>query len=115
MAGFNPSNTTHLSRLKKAREDAYKKLAPFRSERFNGLRELVGKCYGHEGTERINPVNLVLLTVQSYCQTLVSKSPEFDVNTKWKGLTPYVNLFKLGLADAIEEMNLRRKIGRAHV
>ncbi len=104
---FNPNDATHLSRLKRAREQSFKQLAPFRVARMEGIREMVGKHYGHDATEKIKPVNMIALMVQSYAQSLVAQNPAFDVQTNYTNLRPYVQMFKLALDETVKELVLR--------
>ena len=109
---FNPNDATHLSRLRRAREQAFKQLQPFRVARMQGVREMVGKHYGHDGGEKIKPVNMTAIMVQSYARSLVSQNPAFDVVTSYANLRPYVQMFKLALEDTCKEIALRDTLER---
>ena len=105
--GFNPTNASHLSRLKKFREASFLKLRPFRQKRIDLIREFVGKDYGHSGSDRINPVNIIQQSVQAYAEALVANNPQYDITTNFTALRPYVNGFKLGLEEVVKQINLQ--------
>ena len=107
---FDPENPTHLSRLTRAREAAYKTLQPFREFRIEAMREMVGKHYGHDGASQITPLNVIQLLVSSYSQHLISNNPAFAVSTKYPELVPSAKLFQVGLNEQAVEMNLRQTI-----
>ena len=107
---FDPENPTHLSRLTRAREAAYKTLQPFREFRIEAMREMVGKHYGHDGASQITPLNVIQLLVSSYSQHLISNNPAFAVSTKYPDLVPYSKMFQVGLNEQAVEMNLRQTI-----
>ena len=71
-------------RLGRSMQWARLKLLPFRTQRYDFIKEYVGAHYGGDGQSerRRNPVNFMEIVIDTYSQRLAANNPQYLISTK---------------------------------
>ncbi|MCP4902976.1 MAG: hypothetical protein GY906_38930, partial [bacterium] len=103
---INPLNSRHLDRLQTAVFDSRRQLEPFRQNRIDAIREMIGQNYSDEGTADRVPVNFIEMAVNTYARQLVANNPKVLITTKHRTLKPEAHLREVVVNNLIKEMHL---------
>jgi len=101
-----------VAKLRGAVKHSRLMLEPFRKNRFEAVRQYVGKHYSDNGSADKVPVNLLALAVLIYRRSLSSRTPKTMISTKVPDLKPSAYSFELGLNHLLEEINYKFTLRR---
>lgn len=106
MARFNPNDETQLSRLRSSMRWSKKRLAPFRRDYMDALREYVGARFGDEGTATKRPFNEFRMAVDIYSRQLAAQSPHVLALTFDRSLLAQAKMLETAVNSLLLEMDL---------
>jgi hypothetical protein len=110
---FNPGDEKTMSRLQTAVSQSYLGLEPFRQNRYDAVREMLGSHYSGGGVDV--PVPFLELAVNTYARYLVANNPAVLCTTKHRTLKPEAYLFEVVLNRRNKEMRLNETLYKAVV
>jgi len=108
---INPLNSKEVKQLQDSMAWSRKKLAPFRRNRMEVLREYVGFHYSDNGAYDRVPINLMELALNIYQQLLAAQAPQVLVTTPHKILKPKAANFQLACNHLLEEIRFGKTMG----
>lgn len=109
---MNPNSTLDLKRLADARKASRQRLKPFRENRYDAIRQVVGSHYGNDGAPDDVPVGFLELATSVYVQQLVGSAPRAYTSTMVPELKYAAADLKLALDYAAERMHLEETFWR---
>jgi len=107
---INPLNPKEVKQLQDSMAWSRKKLAPFRRNRMEILREYVGFHYSDNGAYDRVPINLMELALNIYQQLLAAQAPRVLITSPYKPLKPKAADFQLGMNHLLEEIQFGKTI-----
>lgn len=107
---FDTDDRTSMKRLREAITASRSKLKPFREERYDALRQYVGKHYGDEGARDRVPVNLLEQMVSIYSRHLAANNPRVLVTSRFEMLGPTAAEFAQAVNVLMQEIELAKSL-----
>ena len=83
-----------VSRLRTAKTEDFRRLAPFRKNRREAIELYKGPFYSSDGREMRTPLNLLALAVTVFKTQFASRPPQVDMTTKYLHLVDQVEDFQ---------------------
>ncbi|MFH1567914.1 MAG: hypothetical protein ABIL09_07920 [Gemmatimonadota bacterium] len=112
---MDPKSDTHLQRLKKAVEYSRTRLAVFRKNRLEAIRQFVGEHYSEDGAKDHVPINLLEMAVNIFLTNLVAKAPQVLVSTPHLQLKSMAADYELAMNYHIRKIKLVNTLQEATV
>ena len=104
-----------LQRLGRSMQWSRQKLLPFRSQRYDFIRQYVGGNYGEgmlgtvAGTKSKQPVNFMEMVIDTYAQRLAARNPQYLISTKQRTLKANALDLETALNYLVRKLNLQRE------
>jgi hypothetical protein len=88
-------------------------MKPFREQRAEATKQMVGAHYGEDGAGDKVPVNLLELACNVYTRQLAARAPKAIVSTKYKELKGPASMLELAVNHLVGVIELERTLRRA--
>jgi len=99
-------------RLAEAVEYSKKQMQPYRRNRYDAIRQYVGRNYNDKGSAERVPVNMLELLVSVYSTLLISQNPSVTVSTEYDDYRSWARTLELATQQRIKRTHLATHLER---
>ena len=106
----NPNNDRDMRRLAESIRVARRQLQPYRENRYDAIRQYVGRHFSGDGAMERVPINMVELATNIYVNHLVGTNPRALVTTKYDEYRPAASTLTLAIEETIKRIKLKEAL-----
>ncbi len=104
---MNPNSDHDMRRLGEAVRVARRQLQPYRENRYDAIRQYVGRHFSGDGAMERVPINMIELATNIYVNHLVGANPRALVTTKYEDYRPAAKTLSLAIEETIKRIKLK--------
>ncbi len=107
---MNPNNDRDMRRLGEAVRVARRQLQPYRENRYDAIRQYVGRHFSGDGAMERVPINMIELATNIYVNHLVGANPRALVTTRYEDYRPAAKTLSLAIEETIKRIKLKEAL-----